>query len=93
MATDDEVKFYVGRWHGPEGNRVALIKRGRELLHVCVQDYPVTVIKMPISERRSITVLDYPVKRAARKFREFAKHDNATAAAKHLIAEALDHAD
>lgn len=81
--------FYVGRWHSPEGCRIALVKRGRKLVHLCVQDYPVTVASLPLAEERQITPLDYPVQRAARKMLAFAKHGNATQAALAQLKAAL----
>jgi len=85
----EQAQMYVGRWHGPEGCRIALIKRGRQLLHVCVLEHPVTVIKVPLREERHVTALNYPLGKAARKFRHFARSGNATQAALALIKEAL----
>ena len=73
--------FYVGRWHSENGCYVAIIRRGRTRLHVCVQDYPVTLKTLPLNAERHVTRLDYPLRRAVRRFLEFAKHGNATKAA------------
>jgi len=81
--------IYVARWHGPEGNFTVLVKRGRTQLHLCVQDYPVRVVHLPLNEAHHVTALNYNTRRAARKFRAFCKHGNATQAALRLIEEAL----
>lgn len=81
-------EFFVARWHSPEGCFMAVVKRGRALLHLVTQGYPVRLDSLPIKDERSLTPVDYPIKRAARKMLEFGKHDNITSGARKLLQEA-----
>ena len=81
--------FTVERWHSDSGCVVALVKRGTKNLHMVVQDYPVHVETRPLTEDRYLRPLDYPVAKAARRMREFAKHGNHTAGAMAMLKEAL----
>lgn len=81
--------FTVERWHSDEGCMVALVARGTKNLHMVVQGYPVHVETRPLTEERYLTPLEYPVAKAARRMREFAKHGNATKGARAMLKEAL----
>jgi hypothetical protein len=74
-------EYYVARWHSDEGCHVVIARRGRTRLYVCLQAYPVTVKALPLTAARYVKVLDYPLRTAARRFLQFAKHGNATKAA------------
>ena len=82
-------EFYVARWHSDEGCHVVIARRGRTRLHVCLQDYPVTVKALPLSAARYVQPLDYPLRKAARRFLAFAKRGNATKAALQHLKAAL----
>ena len=80
--------FTVERWHSDEGCVVALVTRGRKHLHMVVQGYPVRVATRPLTDERYLTPLNYPVARAVRRMREFAKHGNVTQRAMAMLKEA-----
>lgn len=82
--------YYVARFHDGTCYRIAVARRGRTNLHLCIQDHPVTVVTVPLTEERGVTKLDYPVARAARKMLAFGKHGNATKAAINHLKGALE---
>lgn len=81
--------FYVGRWHSPEGARTVVARRGRTLVHLCFQDFPVAVASLPIETERHVTPIAYPLARAAKKMLQFGKSGNSTKAAQQLLRAAL----
>jgi hypothetical protein len=66
---------YVARWHNDEGHFTVLVRRDTKCLRILVQGHPCELKKVPLSEGRHIQQLDYPVKKAARAMRKFAKNN------------------
>lgn len=64
----------VIKYHSAEGQRVALLVSTGHKLHKIIQmDNPIRVTKVPISEDRYFTELDYPPAKAKRKFKAAVK--------------------
>jgi hypothetical protein len=64
----------VIRYHGDEGSRTGLlVETGSKYHHVIMVDNPIRMIKVPLSEERNFTDLDYPVARCKRKLRDMAR--------------------
>lgn len=79
----------VARWHADDGCHTVLVSEGRKRLHLVVIDYPVRHVSLPKQESRYLTSISYPLPKAVRSLRRFAKHAGITRAAKHMLEEAL----
>ena len=91
MAPTIELKKY----QTDHGTKTALIKvSGPKWMHILVMDGPLTVRKVSTEEQRYMSDMQltngkpYPLKRALRHFRHFAKTSGVTKSAKHFLAEA-----
>lgn len=78
-----------------DGTKTALVKlSGPKWIHVMVLDGPLTVRKVPADEMKYMSDMTikngkaYPMKRALRHFRHFAKTSGVTKNAKRFLAEA-----
>lgn len=67
---------FVGRWHADDGFHTVIVARDARHLRVLVPGYPVQLHRLPLTEERYITALDYPLKRAARRLRNMAKNNS-----------------
>lgn len=80
--------FTVELWRSDEGCRPVIATRGTKYVHLLVQDYPVHIESRPLTEERYLTPISYPLARAVRKMRAFAKHGNHTGAAIQMLRDA-----
>jgi hypothetical protein len=72
---------YVARWHSDEGHFTVLVTRDAKGLRALVQGHPCVLVKLSPREELNLARLDYPVKKAARAMRRFARK-NATGRAR-----------
>ena len=64
----------VIRYHGSEGSRTGLlVDTGSKYHHIILVDNPIRMSKVPLSDERYFTDLEYPVSRCKRKLREMIK--------------------
>lgn len=80
--------MYVADWHSDDGHHTVIVKDGRTKYHLVVMDFPVKHVSVPKQEGRYIHELSYPLAKAVRSIRRFAKIAGITNAAKNLLAEA-----
>lgn len=66
---------YVARWHSDEGCFTVIAAREGRHLRLLVQGHPCEVKKLPLSEERHLLRLDYPLKKAARAMKRFARNN------------------
>lgn len=64
----------VMRYRSESGVKTALlVKEGRKYLQILLLDYPMRIRRVPHIEARYMTEMDYPVNRAKRMYRDFAR--------------------
>lgn len=80
--------FTVAWWRSDDACRLVLVKRGTKRLRIVLQDHPVHVVQVPLTDERYLQVVEYPVKRAARRMLVFCRHGNATRGALAVLREA-----
>ncbi len=83
-----QAETYVARWHSDEGHYTVLAKRDAKGLRVLVQGHPCALVKLDPREERHLVRLDYPVRKAARSMRVFARN-NATGKARAFLDQVL----
>lgn len=81
--------MYVADWHADDGHHTVIVKDGRTKYHLVVIDSPVKHVSVQKQEGRYLTPLDYPIAKAVRKVRRFAKTAGITRSAMHLLKEAV----
>lgn len=70
----------------PCGSKIAFVKVARKLLHlVMMENSGLCVKKVPLSEERFMTDLDYNMPKAAKRFRKFGKAHGSSKAARNLL--------
>lgn len=66
---------YVGRWRADDGCHTVIVEPNGRSLRLLVQGYPMVVRRLPATETRNITPLEYPLRRAVRLMRDMARHN------------------
>lgn len=77
--------MYVARWHAGDGCHTVLAEDGRKHIHLVVIDFPVRHVAVPKTEGRHLTLLDYPITKALRSVRRFAKTAGVTKSAARML--------
>lgn len=81
-------EIFVARWHSDEGCFVVLAALDARSLRVLVQGHPCELKKLDRREEKHLLRLDYPVKKAARSMRRFARN-NAGGRARRFLEEVI----
>lgn len=79
--------MYVADWHADDGHHTVLVQEGSKHFHLVVVAFPVKHVSVPKQEGRHLTTLDYPLTKAVRSVRRFAKTAGITRGAKRMLKE------
>ena len=79
--------MHVARWMAEDGQHTVLAAEGRKYWHIVMNDFPIKHVRLPKSEGRYLHELDYPVPKAVRMFRRFARKAGITRAAAKMLKE------
>lgn len=79
--------MYVADWHADDGHHTVLAHEGRKHYHLVVMDFPVKHVSVPKQEGRHLRELPYPLAKAVRSVRRFAKTAGITRAAQRMLKE------
>lgn len=80
--------MYVADWHSDDGHHTVVVKEGRTKYHLVVIDFPVKHVSVPKQEGRHIHPLSYPIAKAVRSIRRFARTAGITRSALRMLKEA-----
>lgn len=79
--------MYVADWHADDGHHTVLVQEGRKHFHLVVMDFPVKHVSVSKQEGRHLKQLPYPLTKAVRSVRRFAKTAGITRGAKRMLKE------